>query len=194
MPRLASCIVAGAFFLLVSRAPGRAMTVGEAYQETQQRHASVDPTSAGFSREEGSYLSHVFEIVDLAIVEKTQARAWFQSGARRGEPVREYRARVDSLVAILNRLPTPARLIDVRRLLIEAIRDQESFFETWDESLTVTASARGNREVLRTRGMYMKASSRKLHEVYGLLMSLFPEAGQQNFDAFHDHLSVLALP
>ena len=50
-----------------------------------------------------------------------------------------------------------------------------------------------SREVYRSRGIYLKSSSQKLHQVYGQLMNLFPDAGQQNFDAFYDHLCVLDL-
>jgi len=182
-----------AFVALFALAPARAMTVEQAYQEMQHRHATLDPTSAGFSREEAAYLSRLFELVDLAIVEKMQAWTWFQSEGRKGESVQEYRNRVDSLIAILDGLPAPERLREVKRLLVDAIRDQRAYFETWDQALAVGAAGRDNREAQRSRGMYLKSSSQKLHQVYGQLMSLFPNAGQQNFDAFYDHLCVLDL-
>ena len=169
------------------------MTVEEAYQEMQHRHATLDPTSSGFSRQEAAYLSRLFELVDLAIVEKMQAWTWFQSEGRKGKSVQEYRNRVDSLIAILDGLPAPERLRDVQRLLVEAVRDQRAFFETWNQALAVGAAGRNNDEVYRSRGMYLQSSSRKLHQVYGQLMNLFPNAGQQNFDAFYDHLCVLDL-
>jgi len=177
----------------LASAPVFAMTVEEAYQDMQHRHASLDPTSRGFTREEAAYLSRLFELVDLAIVEKMQAWTWFQSEGRKGKSVREYRYRVDSLIAILDRLPAPDRLREAQHLLVDAIRDQRAFFETWNEALTVGAAGRDNREVYRSRGMYLKSSSQKLHHVYGQLMQLFPDAGQQNFDAFFDHLCVLDL-
>src|SRR5881296_964287 len=183
-------LAAVACLAALSSAPARAMTVEQAYQEMQHRHATLDPTSAGFSREEAAYLSRLFELVDLAIVEKMQAWTWFQSEGRRGKSVQEYRDRVDSLIAILDGLPAPERLREVQRLLVDAIRDQRAFFETWNQALTVGAAGKDNREVYRSRGLYLKSSSQKLHQVYGQLMSLFPDAGQQNFDAFYDHLCV----
>ena len=177
----------------LSSAPVSPMTVEEAYQKMQHRHASLDPTSRGFTREEAAYLSRLFELVDLAIVEKMQAWTWFQSEGRKGKAVQEYRGRVDSLVALLDGLPAPERLREVQRLLVDAIRDQRAFFETWNEALTVGAAGKDSREVYRSRGLYLKSSSQKLHQVYGQLMSLFPDAGQQNFDAFYDHLCVLDL-
>lgn len=178
---------------LAAGAPAYPMTVEEAYQEMQHRHQSLDPTSHGFSREEAAYLSRLFELVDLAIVEKMQAWTWFQSEGRKGKSPQEYRTRVDSLVSILEGLPAPERLHQVQRLLVDAVRDQRAFFESWNDALAVAASGRDNREVYRSRGTYLKSSSQKLHQVYGLLMNLFPEAGQQNFDAFYDHLCVLDL-
>jgi len=192
LDRLAG-LAAVACLAALASASASAMTVEEAYQEMQHRHASLDPTSRGFTREEAAYLSRLFELVDLAIVEKMQAWIWFQSEGRKGKAVQEYRGRVDSLVAILDGLPAPDRLREVQRLLVEAIRDQRAFFETWNEALTVGAAGKDNREVYRSRGLYLKSSSQKLHQVYGQLMSLFPDAGQQNFDAFYDHLCVLDL-
>ena len=178
---------------LLALAPAHAMTVEQAYDEMQHRHATLDPTSAGFSREEAAYLSRLFELVDLAIVEKMQAWTWFQSEGRKGKSVQEYRNRVDSLIATLDTLPAPERLRGVKRLLVEAIRDQRAYFETWNQALTVAAAGQDNAAVHRTRGNYMKSSSQKLHQAYAQLMSLFPNAGQQNFDAFYDHLCVLDL-
>jgi hypothetical protein len=186
-------LVAVACVTALASTPVTAMTVEEAYQELQHRHASLDPTSRGFSREEAAYLSRLFELVDLAIVEKMQAWIWFQSEGRKGKSVQEYRSRVDSLITILDGLPAPQRLREVQRSLVEAIRDQRAFFETWNEALTVSAAGKDNREVYRSRGLYLKSSSQKLHHVYGQLMNLFPDAGQQNFDAFYDHLCVLDL-
>jgi len=193
MNRPAALLLASLCAAAVAGAPLGAMTVEEAYQEMQHRHATLDPTSRGFTREEATFLSKLFELVDLAIVEKMQAWTWFQSEGRRGNSVQEYRKRVDSLIAVLDGLPAPEKLRDVQRLLVEAVRDQRAFFQTWNDALAVGAAGRDTREADRSRGAYLKSSSQKLHQVYGQLMSLFPDAGQQNFDAFYDHLCVLDL-
>ena len=41
----------------LASAPAAALTVEEAYREMQHRHASLDPTSRGFSRDEAAFLS-----------------------------------------------------------------------------------------------------------------------------------------
>ena len=177
----------------VAVAPAAALTVDEAYQEMAHRHAGLDPASAGFAREEAACLSRLFELVDLAIVEKAQAWTWLHSEGRRGKPLPEYRIRLDALIARLDSLPAPDRLRPVQTLLADALRDQRAFFETWTPALEVGARGQENQDVQRSRGIYLKDSSRKLHQVYGQLMDLFPNAGQQNFDAFYDHLCVLDL-
>lgn len=194
-PLLAALAAAALAVLLFTVAvdSAAAMTVGEAYEEMAHRHAGLDPASAGFAREEAAFLSRLFELVDLAIVEKAQAWTWFQSGGRKGKALPEYRVRVDALIARLDALPAPDRLRPVQALLVDAVRDQRAFFETWTQALEVGAGGQDNQDVHRSRGIHLKNSSRKLHQVYGRLMDLFPNAGQQNFDAFYDHLCVLDL-
>jgi hypothetical protein len=177
----------------VAVAPAAALTVEQAYEEMAHRHAGLDPASAGFTRAEAAFLSRLFELVDLAIVEKAQAWTWFQSEGRKGKSLPEYRIRVDALIARLDSLPAPERLRSVQGLLVDAVRDQRAFFETWTQALEVGARGQDNQAVHRSRGNHLKNSSRKLHQVYGQLMDLFPNAGQQNFDAFYDHLCVLDL-
>ena len=191
--RLVTAALAAAVLSAVAVAPAAALTVEQAYEEMAHRHAGLDPASAGFTREEAAFLSRLFELVDLAIVEKAQAWTWFQSEGRKGKSLPEYRIRVDALIARLDSLPAPERLRSAQRLLVEAIRDQRAFFETWTQALEVGARGQDNQDVHRSRGMHLKNSSRKLHQVYGKLMDLFPNAGQQNFDAFYDHLCVLDL-
>src|SRR5262249_35009600 len=193
MNRPAAVLLASLCSAAMAGPPLGAMTVEEAYQEMQHRHATLDPTSRGFTKEEAACLSKLFELVDLAIVEKMQAWTWFQSEGRKGNSLQEYKTRVDSLIAVLDGLPAPEKLRQVQRLLVEAVRDQRAFFDTWNDALAVSAAGKDTREVYRSRGNYLKSSSQKLHQAYGQLMSLFPDAGQQNFDAFYDHLCVLDL-
>lgn len=190
---LVTAALAAAVFFTLAVAPAAALTVEQAYEEMAHRHAGLDPAAAGFTREEAAYLSRLFELVDLAIVEKAQAWTWFQSEGRKGKSLPEYRVRVDALIARLDSLPAPDRLRSVQGLLVDAVRDQRAFFETWTQALEVGARGQDYQDIHRSRGMHLKNSSRKLHQVYGQLMDLFPNAGQQNFDAFYDHLCVLDL-
>jgi len=174
-------------------APAFGMTIDQAYQEMSHRHANLDLASAGFTRDEAAYLGKIFQLVDLAIVEKMQTYTWFQSEGKKGASFRDYKGRVDVLIAQLEGVPAPARIGAIHRLLIEAIRDQRAFFEAWQQALDVGQQGQDNAPAYQSRGRYLKTSSDKLHEVYNNLRALFPNAGQQNFDAFYDHLCVLDL-
>ena len=186
-PTVALAALAAALTAALAAQAPSAPKVDQAYEELGHRHAAIDPTSRGFSREEGVFLSRLFELVDLAIVEKSEAWTWFQSEGRKGSDVREYRQRIDALILRLDGLPAPDRLRDVQRLLVAAIREQRAFFEAWDRAM---AGGGGDDPA---RGKHLQDSSAKLHQAYDALLHLFPDAGQQNFDAFYDHLCVLDL-
>ena len=170
-----------------------AMSVEEAYEEMEHRHATLDLGTAGLSQEEGAYLSRLFELIDLAIVEKVQTWTWFQSEGRKGKSFQAYKDRVDALIAIIADLPAPERLKATHRLLVDAIRDQRAFFAAWEEAVQVSMQGKNNRSAHQSRMNYLRTSSSKLHQVYDQLLKIFPNAGQRNFDAFYDHLCVLDL-
>ncbi len=172
-----------------ARKPSSGMTVQQAYQShAGHRHTDFDPTAAGFNPREAAYLVNLFDLVDLAIVEKTQAWTWFQSGGRAGAPVGTYKGRIDRLVTDIDRLPAPERLQPVRTLIVEAIREQTLFFEAWEQS-----ERGGVARATDNKGRYLQSSSQKLQLAYSHLRALFPEAGKRNFDSFYDHLCVLDL-
>lgn len=171
----------------------QAMTVEEAYQEIAHRHAALDPGAAGIGRDDAAFLSRLFELIDLAIVEKVQAWAWFQSEGRRGKPFPAYRERIEALIARIEALPAPERLRAPHRLLVDAIRDQRDFFASWEEAVQVSLQGKSSRGAHYARMNALRSSSARLHQVYDQLVRLFPEAGPQNFNAFYDHLCALDL-
>jgi hypothetical protein len=170
-----------------ARRPGPGMSVQQAYEaKGAHRHTDFDPKAAGLDPREAAYLSSLFDLVDLAIVEKTQAWLWFQSAGRAGAPVATYKDRIGGLVAEIDRLPATERLQPVRRLIVDAIRDQTLFFEAWEQSEKGGVAAAAD-----SKGRYLQSSSEKLQAAYSQLRGLFPTAGQRNFAAFYDHLCVL---
>jgi len=174
--------------------PAFGMTVDEAYQETDgHRHTDFDPNVPGFSHAEALYLSKLFDLVDLAIVEKLQTWMWFQSEGKRGASFRDSRVRVDRLIGELAALQAPSQLAEVQRLMVEAVREQRAFFEAWQQAFDAAERGEDNRQAHAERGRLMQSSSAKLHEAYNRLRTLFPTAGRQNLDAFYDHLCVLDL-
>jgi hypothetical protein len=180
--------------LLPSPASGPAfgMTVQEAYEAMDgHRHTDFDPKAPGFSHADAVYLAKLFDLVDLAIVEKMQTWVWFQSEGRKGSSFRDSRARVDQLIAEISALQAPARLAEVQRLMVEAVREQRAFFEAWQQAFDAAERGEDNRQGHAAHGALMQSSSAKLHAAYNELRTLFPAAGRQNLDAFYDHLCVL---
>lgn len=186
-------LLAAALLGALLPAGASSMTVEDAYREMAHRHAGLDLGAAGLSPEDGAYLSRLFELIDLAIVEKVQTWTWFQSEGRKGKSFQAYRASVDALIEKIDALPATDRLRSTHKLLVEAIRDQRAFFEAWQEAVQVSLQGKNNRSAHYSRMNYLRSSSAKLHQVYDRLLKLFPDAGQQNFDAFYDHLCVLDL-
>ena len=172
--------------------PGFALTVEQAYAMVENhRHTEFDPRAAGIAPDEAACLTKLFDLVDLAIVEKMQTWMYYQSEGKTGASYRDYRGRVDRLIADLTALKTPARLAEVQRLLTDAIREQRDFFAAWDEAFSQSARGVDNREAHKTRGSLMQSSSNKLHDAYARLRALYPDADHRNLDAFYDHLCVL---
>ena len=179
---------------LPAAAPACAMTVREAYEAMDgHRHTDFDPNAPGFTPAEAAYLTKLFDLVDMAIVEKMQTFVWFQSEGKKGASFRASRARVDRVIGELGALEAPANLFQVQRLVVEAVREQRAFFEAWQDAFEASARGEDNREAHAERGRLLQSSSTKLRIAYNKLCALFPAAGQRNFDAFYDHLCVLDL-
>lgn len=183
-----------ALLLLPAAGPAFGMTVQEAYDATDGRpHTDIDPKVPGFSHAEAVYLTRLFDLVDLAIIEKTQTWIWFQSEGKKGASFRDSQARVDRLIAELAALETPSRLAEVQRLMVEAVGEQRAFFAAWQEAFDRSERGEDNRQAHQARGRLMQSSSAKLHAAHDQLLALFPAAGRRNLRAFYDHLCVLDL-
>src|SRR5260221_491269 len=101
---------------------------GAAGARARPRHNAFDPNAPGFTPAEAAYLTKLFDLVDMAIVEKMQTFVWFQSEGRKGASFRASRARVDRVIGELGALEAPANLFQVQRLMVEAVREQRAFF------------------------------------------------------------------
>jgi hypothetical protein len=183
---------AAALLLPLPSGPAFGMTVQEAYEAMDgHRHTDFDPHAPGLVHAEAIYLTELFELVDLAIVEKMQTWVWFQSEGRKGASFRESRTRVDQIIAEFVTLEAPARLAEVQRLMVEAIQEQRAFFQAWQEAFDARGRDEESGQAHAARGRLMESSSAKLHAAYNQLRALFPTAGRRNLDAFYDHLCVL---
>jgi hypothetical protein len=167
-----------------------AMTVEEAYRAIPHRYTSFDTKATKMDSKEAACLEGFFKLINLGIVERVQTLTWFQSNRKQGSSFQNYRKRVDELITQFGVLPVPKNLEEVRREVVEAIKDQRAYFEEWDQAMT-------KREPFKyalgagPRHPRVIASSQKLQQAYAQLMRLYPREEARNQRAFFDHLCAL---
>ena len=191
MARVLACALAASLILFPSAA--FAMTVEEAYAVMQHRHAELDVKSLGRPPAETAFLERLFRLIDLTIVEKVGTTLWFDSEGKKGIPFGRSKGRIDALIADLQALPAPAHLEEIRGLVVAAVTDQRTYFQSFQDSLDGRQPGGDEPEAFRSRARLVKSSSGKLHAAYNRLLAVYPGIGQRNFDAFYDHLCVLDL-
>lgn len=153
-------------------------SVEEAYRAIPHRRTVFDPEAAKMSQEERAYLQQLFELVDLAVVERVEALGWLTARRARTRGADDY----DAILNRLGALAVPPRLVTVRRLVVEAIQEQRAGLEEW-RTAGVPANLGGHPLVA--------SSSTKLRQAYAELMGLFPQEGPNNKAAFFDYLCAL---
>ena len=167
-----------------------ALTVEEAYRAIPHRYTAFDTKSAKTDPKQAACLDSFFRLVNLAIVERVQTLTWFQSNGRQGSSFQNYRKRVGELITQFGVLPIPKNLEEVRRQVVEAIKDQRAYFEEWEQA---TTKREPFKFALGTGSLHPRvlASSQKLQQAYARLMQLYPREEARNQQAFFDHLCAL---
>jgi superfamily II RNA helicase len=167
-----------------------AMTVEEAYRAIPHRYTPFDTKAAKMTAKEAACLESFFRLVNLAIVKRVQTLAWFQSHGTQGFSFQDYQKQMVDLLTQFAALPTSKNLEDVRRRVVEAIKDQMAYFEEWEEAVKKGQRFRYalNAGVRHPRVL---ASSQKLQQAYARLMQLYPKEETRNQQAFFDHLCAL---
>jgi len=167
-----------------------AITVEEAYRAIPHRYTAFEIKSAKMDPKEAAYLESFFRLVNLAIIERVQTLAWFQSNGRQGSSIQNYRKRVGELISQFGALAVPKNLEEVCQQVVEAIKDQRTYFEEWEQA---TTKKEPFRYVLGTGSRHPKvlASSQKLQQAYAQLMRVYPREEPHNQQAFFDHLCAL---
>jgi hypothetical protein len=167
-----------------------ALTVEEAYRAIPHRYTAFDMKVAKMSAKEAACFDSFFRLVNLAIVERVQTLAWFQSKGKQGSSFRNYQKQMVDLLTQFAALPVSKNLEDVRRQVVEAIKDQMAYFEEWEGAVKKRESFRYALGA-GPRHLRVLASSQKLQQAYAHLMKLFPREETRNQQAFFDHLCAL---
>ena len=179
---LCGCILGGTSVLAIS--------VEDAYRAIPHRHTPFESKSVKMNPQDGAFLQEFFRLLNLAIVERVQTQAWFQSNGRKGTAFSNYQRATNSLIAQLEALAVPDKLRVVNRSVIEALKDQGAYFEEWQRTVT-------RREPFKhalgagPHHPRILAASHKLHDAYGRLMQAYPQEADRTKQAFFDHLCAL---
>ncbi|MEN8183464.1 MAG: hypothetical protein ABFS46_13115 [Myxococcota bacterium] len=155
--------------------------------------AAFDPRAARMERSEALFLEQLFEVSDEASRDNLAAASWLRSGGREGLHFEVYRERVVRTIQLLETLEAPERVEEVLGLVVAAVRDQRDFFADWYQALE---EGRAFESQLTSEYGYHEGlhdSQRRLLEVYGRLLALFPREGEGNRRAFHEQLCALDL-
>ena len=176
--------------LLLSVTSFPAMSVEEAYRAIPHRYTPFESKSVKMSPKEAAVLQEFFRLLNLAIIERVQAQAWFQSNGKRGVTFPNYQQSTDGLIVQLEALAVPESLKAVHRNVIDALKDQRAYFEEWQRAVR-----RG--ELFRYQPgasphhPRVLSSSKKLQQAYGRLIQHYPQETERTKQAFFDHLCAL---
>jgi hypothetical protein len=167
-----------------------AISVEDAYRAIPHRYTPFESKSVKMNPADGSFLQEFFRLLNLAIVERVQTQAWFQSNGKKGTAFSNYQRVTNSVIAQLEALAVPDKLKAVNRSVIEALKDQAAYFEEWQRLL----SRREPFKHALGAGPHhprILSASQKLHDAYGRLMQVYPQETERTKQAFFDHLCAL---
>ena len=151
-----------------------AITVEEAYRAIPHRYTPFESRSVKMNPRDAVFLQEFFRLLNLAIVERVQTQAWFQSNGKKGIAFPSYLRTTDGLIAQLEVLTLPDSLKAVHRGVIEALKDQRAYFEEWQRAVRRGEPFRYPPGASPHHPRVL-SSSQKLREAYGRLMQIYPQ-------------------
>ena len=167
-----------------------AISVEDAYRAIPHRYTPFESKSVKMNPRDGAFLQEFFRLVNLAIVERVQTQAWFQSNGKKGSAFPNYQRTTDTLIAQLEALAAADNLKAVNRGVTEALKEQKAYFAEWQRAVTKGGTFKHALGASPHHPRILVASQ-KLHEAYGRLMQAYPQEAARTKQAFFDHLCAL---
>lgn len=165
------------------------MTLDEAYMQVHNKQRKpYNPEQTHISAPDAKYLDHYFFAADLAMRARVMTLRHF-NGQARAMSTERYNKEIDSIVESFNMIDTPSHLRKPEALLIQAIRDQQEFFNEW-------RAVEGSPRYEQLKKNYLShpkvvSSHRLLIAAYSLLKRKYPRETAANQQSFYDHLCAL---
>jgi hypothetical protein len=176
--------------LLCQAASLSAISVEEVYRAIPHRYTPFEARSVKMSPKDAAVLQEFFRLLNLAIVERVQAQAWFQSNRKRGVAFPSYQRSTDGLIAQLEALTIHDSLKAAHRYVIDALKDQRAYFEEWQRAVRKGEPFRYPPGASPHHPRVV-SSSQKLQQAYGRLIQIYPQETERTKQAFFDHLCAL---
>ncbi len=155
------------------------MTVTAAYQAIPHRRTFFDIKQSKIDQQSANTLHSLFNWTDKAVVERVEnLQAMFDNNRERYR-AENYRMILDALQS----LRVPRKIGQAHALIIEAVREQQSYFDQLHVS--------DNKIHFNTGHPLIQSSHKKLLDAYNQLMLKFPHENAKNRQAFFDHLCAL---
>ncbi len=183
------CIACSNLCALTTAAQAADMTIDQAYKSIPHGRTQFDQSRATMSAVESKYIDHLFFATDLAMRERVVMLRYFEY-KNTAQYIEQYNKEIGNLLASFDLTKAPTKnLAQVEKLVIEAIREQQAFFNKRHK----------NNDAIPKRAMYstyrnytlVQSSHRKLIQAYMLLKKAYPREGGHNKKAFFDHLCAL---
>lgn len=165
------------------------MTLDEAYMQVHNKQRKpYNPKQTRIAAQDAKYLDHYFFAADLAMRARVMTLRHF-NGQTRAMSTARYNEEIDSIVDSFHMIDTPRHLEQAEKLLIQAIRDQQDFFNEW-------RNVEGTPRYEHLKKNYLThpkvvSSHRLLITAYSMLKAQYPRETTANQQSFYDHLCAL---
>lgn len=152
-----------------------------------------DPHGSGLRDAEGAFLDALFARTERVARWNAEVLRWLWSEGRDGMGAASHRARVEELLSELDELDAAPGALEVRDLIVRAIRGQLHFLAAWARA--VEAGAPFDSQLHSEFGFHdeLHSSESALFGAYQKLRRLHPEARPEDRDAFREQLMALRL-
>lgn len=177
-------------FILLLATPVMAteMSIKQAYVALGHKQKTFDARQTTLSPQEAKYLDHIFYATDLAFRERMVMLKYFRQD-KSASYIETYNKEINNVLVGFSLMNPPnKKLKKVENIIIEAVRDQQKFF---NQLHALTPSDRKALLNSLARDRLVQSSHQKLISAYSLLIQNYPNESQHNRQAFYEHLCAL---
>ena len=181
------CSILFSFGLWLSLCPSalpaeiRIATVEDAFQHIHVNRVVFKSNLSVMITQEKDFLEKLFQLVDFAVLERVKIMTKLQAYKNVDENIYSF----NTTEALIQQLEVPDRLKAIHQLVMQGIKEQQQFINTWRQEV------KAGRQVDIASHPLVQSSSQKLRTAYQDLLDLYPEENKHNRSAFYSYLCAL---